>query len=116
MSPLFYTLTRLSQLQSERVDHLALTEILEPYANLEVTQQSAADIKKILRKICYAMQLPAPKFMRAADAAKTPLLAFHEGLGWGIVRGLNAKMNGLPNGSMRKPVNLKRKLFPNWGC
>lgn len=91
MSPFFFTLVRLSQLQTERIDHLALTEILEPYANIEVTQQSASDIKKILRKVMSLMQLPSPKFMTAADAAKTPLLVFHQGLGWGIVRGLNAK-------------------------
>lgn len=115
MSPLFYTLTRLSQLQSERVDHLALTEILEPYANLEVTQQSAADIKKILRKICYAMQLPAPKFMRAADAAKTPLLAFHEGLGWGIVRGLNAKNEWITEWFNAETRQFKEEIIPELG-
>lgn len=56
MSPFFFTLVRLSQLQTERIDHLALTEILEPYANIEVTQQSASDIKKILRKVMSLMQ------------------------------------------------------------
>lgn len=59
MNPFFYTLIRLSQLQSERVDHLALTEILQPYADIEVTQQNVTDVKKILRKVMSDMQLPS---------------------------------------------------------
>lgn len=115
MSPLFYTLTRISQLQSERIDHLALTEILEPYANLEVTQQSAADIKKICRKVCHAMQLPAPKFFNAADNAKTPLLVFHQGLGWGIVRGLNAKEEWVTEWYQVETRQFKEEIIPELG-
>jgi ATP-binding cassette, subfamily C, bacterial LapB len=115
MSPFFFTLVRLSQLQSERIDHLALTEILEPYANIEVTQQSASDIKKILRKVMSLMQLPSPKFMTAADAAKTPLLVFHQGLGWGIVRGLNAKGEWVTEWFDVEKRQFKEELIPELG-
>lgn len=115
MSPFFFTLVRLSQLQTERIDHLALTEILEPYANIEVTQQSASDIKKILRKVMSLMQLPSPKFMTAADAAKTPLLVFHQGLGWGIVRGLNAKGEWVTEWFDVEKRQFKEELIPELG-
>ena len=115
MSPFFFTLVRLSQLQTERIDHLALTEILEPYANIEVTQQSASDIKKILRKVMSLMQLPPPKFMTAADAAKTPLLVFHQGLGWGIVRGLNAKGEWVTEWFDVEKRQFKEELIPELG-
>lgn len=115
MSPFFFTLVRLSQLQTERIDHLALTEILEPYVNIEVTQQSASDIKKILRKVMSLMQLPPPKFMTAADAAKTPLLVFHQGLGWGIVRGLNAKGEWVTEWFDVEKRQFKEELIPELG-
>jgi ATP-binding cassette subfamily C protein LapB len=91
INPFFYTLVRLSQLQGERVDHLALTDTVEPYAQLEVTQLSATEVKKIINKVCSDLQLPRPNYFSKADPAKVPMLVFHSGLGWGIIRGLNAK-------------------------
>ncbi len=115
MNPFFYTLIRLSQLQSERVDHLALTEILQPYADIEVTQQNVTDVKKNLRKVMSDMQLPSPKFMSAADAAKTPLLVFHQGLGWGIVRGLNAKQEWITEWFDAEKKQFREEIIPELG-
>ncbi len=79
-------LARLAQLQHETVDRLALQEAVE--AALAVPGNLPQDQLKIVAK---HLQVPAPRWLKAPDAAVMPALLQTRNGQWGILRGKNAQ-------------------------
>lgn len=82
-SHLFASLSRLAQLQRERLDKVALQEAVDAVACIDDTFCK-------LKTIAERLQAPAPRFLNSPDATKMPAILFSQEGRWLIVRGQNA--------------------------
>lgn len=81
---LFACLSRLSQLQRERLDKVALQEAVDAVADGE-------DAFRQLKTIARRLQAPAPRFLNKPDVSKMPALLYADDGQWQLVRGQNAQ-------------------------
>jgi ATP-binding cassette subfamily C protein LapB len=83
MNQLLFTLARLTQLQSEAVDRIALHEAAkaadgqDPHAQLDT--------------VCRHLQVKPAKWLKTAHAPAVSALLHHPERGWGLLRGLNGQ-------------------------
>jgi ATP-binding cassette subfamily C protein LapB len=83
---LLVCLVRLAQLQHEAVDRLALQEAAEA-----ALKAQANDPQGLLKMVATHLQVAAPRWLEAPDAAVMPaLLCTREGQ-WGVLRGKNSR-------------------------
>jgi ATP-binding cassette subfamily C protein LapB len=79
-------LNRLAQLQHEAVDRLALQEAADAASKTEADGPQAQ-----LKTVAKHLQVGAPRWLAAPDAAIMPALLHAPGGRWGVLRGKNAK-------------------------
>lgn len=82
---LSHVLHQLCRLQGHSVDLVALKDSV---ATVE-TQYSSAHQR--LTKVVERLQLGQIKWLTQVSPAETPLILFHEDMGWGVLRGQNSK-------------------------
>lgn len=83
-SQLFACLSRLAQLQRERIDKVALQEAVDAVAGID-------DAFRQLKTVAARLQAPAPRFLNRPDASKMPALLQTQDGSWLLVRGQNAQ-------------------------
>ena len=81
-------LARLAQLQHESVDRLALQEAVQAASAGDAGE--ARDARAQLKAVTRHLQLRAPRWLSAPDAALLPALLWHAGQ-WGVLRGQNGQ-------------------------
>lgn len=84
MTQLASCLLRLSQLQSQPIDRLALTQTLQ---DIQSQKLPPAGLINALLKL---LQMPQPVWLVEVRPEHAPLLLWHEEQGWAILRGANA--------------------------
>lgn len=85
MSTLLYALARLAQVQGEAVDRIALHEAVQ------AAEQASPDPRGQLRIVTQHLQVKPAQWLGAPDAAAVPAMLHDPSMGWGILRGLNAR-------------------------
>jgi ATP-binding cassette subfamily C protein LapB len=84
-------LARLAQLQHESVDRLALQEAAQAASAGDAGDAGEArDARAQLKAVTRHLQLRAPRWLSAPDAALLPALLWHAGQ-WGVLRGQNGQ-------------------------
>ncbi len=85
MNQLAACILRLSQLQGQPIDHLAVTQILQDL------ESSNLQPKKLLERLCRRLQIPATVWISQVQPEHAPTLLWHQKQNtWSILRGLNA--------------------------
>lgn len=84
MSQLSVCLLRLSQLQGQPVDRLAVSQILESLRPRNLKPQ------KLLALLLSQLQMPAVNWLSEVKPENAPALLWHGEQGWSILRGINA--------------------------
>lgn len=83
-SQLFACLSRLAQLQRERLDKVALQDAVD---SIDQLQDSFAQLQAVARRL----QAPAPRFLNRPDISTMPALLYAQDGQWQVVRGQNAQ-------------------------
>ncbi len=89
MKNLSNALLRLAQIQGEAVDRLAVLAAVD--AVQSVTTSSVVDVRKQLLGITQHLQIKAAKWVSSPDPSAVPALMHHADLGWGVLRGMDAR-------------------------
>ncbi len=77
-------LTKLAQLQRERIEKVALQEAIDALPE-------SADAFAQVRQVAAHLQAPKPRFLNRPDASKMPALLFTDNGHWQLVRGQNGQ-------------------------
>lgn len=89
MKNLSSALIRLAQIQGEAVDKLALLAAVESVQSAK--QFIRADARRQLLAVTRYLQVKAAEWVSVPDPAAVPALVYSDKLGWGILRGLDAR-------------------------
>jgi len=84
MNQLTVCVLRLSQLQGQPIDRLAVNQILESHRARNLKP------KKLLETLLSQLQMPAANWLPEVKPENTPALLWRDEQGWAILRGLNA--------------------------